>query len=68
MTPVWMMQVAVNQVVKMTAVRNALMCTARPVYMTLVMSSTLVTRRTSLRICRADFKNVLVNVIEVRVL
>jgi len=68
MIPMWMMQVAVNQVVKVTAVRNALMCTAWPVYMTLVMSSTLVTRRTSLGIRRVDFKNVLVNVIEVRVL
>jgi len=68
MIPMWMMQVAVNQVVKVTAVRNALMCTAWPVCMTLVMSSTLVTRRTSLRIRRVDFKNVLVNVIEVRVL
>ena len=68
MIPVWMMQVAVNQVVKVTAVGNPLMCTARAVYVTLVMSSTLVTRRTSLWIRCVDFKNVLVNVIEVRVL
>ena len=64
----WMMQVAVNQVVKVTAVGNTLVCTARAVYMTLVMSSTLVTRRTSLWIRRVDFKNVLVNAVEVCVL
>ena len=64
----WMMQVAVNQVVKVTAVGNTLVCTAGAVYMTLVMSSTLVTRRTSLWIRRVDFKNVLVNAIEVCVL
>ena len=64
----WMMQVAVNQVVKVTAVGHALMCTAWAVYMTLVMSSTLVTRRTSLRIRRVHFENVFVNVIEVCVL
>jgi hypothetical protein len=68
MIPMWMMQVAVNQVVKVTAVGNALMCTAWAVYMCLVVSSTLVTRRTSLWIHRVDFKNVLVNVIEVCVL
>jgi hypothetical protein len=28
MIPVWMMQVAVDQVIKVIAVRNALMCTA----------------------------------------
>jgi hypothetical protein len=65
MIPMWMMQVAVNQVVKVTAVGNALMFTAWAVYMPLVMSSTLVTRRTSLWIRCVDFKNVLVNVIEV---
>jgi len=64
----WMMQVAVNQVVKVTAVGNALMFTTRAVYVTLVMAGTLVTRRTPLRIGRVDFKNVLVNVIEVCVL
>jgi hypothetical protein len=68
MIPMRMMQVAVNQVVKVTAVGNTLMCTAWAVYMSLVMSSTLVTRRTSLWIRRVDFKNVLVNVIEVCVL
>jgi hypothetical protein len=36
--------------------------------MSLFMSATLVTRRTSLRIGRVHFKNVFVNVIEVRVL
>src|SRR3981081_1147882 len=36
--------------------------------MGLVMSTTLVTRRTSLRISRADFENVFCNVIEVCVL
>jgi hypothetical protein len=68
MIPVWMMQVAVDQVVKVIAVGNALMCTARAVCMSLFMSTTLVTRRASLRIGRVHFKNVFVNVIEVCVL
>jgi hypothetical protein len=68
MIPMWMMQVAVNQVVDVTAMGNALMFTARAMYMTLLMSSTLVTRRTSLWIRRRDFKNVLVNAIGVCVL
>jgi hypothetical protein len=64
----WMMQVAVDQVVKVIAMRNALMCTAWAVYMRLVMSITLVTRRTSLGVRRVYFKNVFVNVIVVCVL
>jgi hypothetical protein len=68
MIPMWMMQVAVDQVVKVIAVGNALVCTAWAVYMSLVMSTTLVTRRTSLWIRPVDFKNVFVNVIEVCVL
>jgi hypothetical protein len=68
MIPMWMMQVAVDQVVNVTAMGNALMPTARAMYMTLLMSSTLVTRRTSLWIRRSDFKNVLVNATGVCVL
>jgi hypothetical protein len=64
----WMMQVTVNQIVKMIAVGNALMCTAGTVYMSLVMSTTLMIRRTSIGICRVDFKDVLVNVAEMCVL
>jgi hydrogenase-4 membrane subunit HyfE len=64
----WMMQVAVNQVVKVITVGNALMCTAGTVYMSLVMSTTLMTRRTSIRILPADFKHVFLNVIEVHVM
>lgn len=66
--PMWMMQVTVNQIVKMIAVRNALMCTGGTVYVTLVMSTTVMIRRTSIGICRIDFKDVFVNVIEVCVL
>jgi len=61
----WMMQVAVDQVVKVIAMRNALVCTAWAVYVSLVMSITLVTRRTSLGVRRVHFKNVFVNVIVV---
>ena len=68
MIPVWMMQVAVYQVVKMIAVRNALMRTTWAVYMSLVMSTTLVARRTRFRIRRVHFKNVFVNMVEVCVL
>jgi hypothetical protein len=64
----WMMQVAVNQIVKVIAVGNALMGTAGTVYMSLVMSTTLVIRRTSIGICRVDFKDVFVNVLEMCVL
>ena len=63
-----MMQVAVDQVVKVIAVGNALMCTTWAMYMSPVMSTALVTRRTSLRIRRAHFKNVFVNVVGLRVL
>jgi hypothetical protein len=68
MIPMWMMQVTVNQIIEMTTVGNALMCTAGTVYMSLVMSATLMIRRTSIGICRGDFEDVFVNVIEVRVL
>jgi hypothetical protein len=43
MIPMWMMQVAVDQVVKVITVGNALMCTAWAMYMSLVMSAALVT-------------------------
>jgi hypothetical protein len=68
MIPMWMMQVAVNQVVKVITVGNALMCTAGTVYMSPVMSTTLMTGRTLIGICRVDFKHVFVNVIEVHVM
>jgi hypothetical protein len=64
----WMMQVTVNQIVKMIAVGNALMCTAGAMYMTLVMSTTVMIRRTSIGICRVDFQDVFVNVVETCVL
>jgi hypothetical protein len=64
----WMMQMTVNQIVKMITVWNALMCTAWAVYMSLVMYTTLVSRRTSIGICRVDLKDVFVNVIQVSVL
>ena len=68
MIPMWMMQAAVNQVIKVIAVGNTLMLTAWAMYMCLVMSTALVTRRTRFRIRRAHFKNVFVNVIQVCVL
>ena len=68
MIPMWMMQVTVDQVIKVIAVGDALMRTARAMYMSLVMSAALVTQRTRFRIRRAHFKNVFVNVIEVCVL
>jgi hypothetical protein len=43
MIPMWMMQVAVDQVVKVIAVGNALMCTPWAMYMSLVVSTALVT-------------------------
>jgi hypothetical protein len=64
----WMMQMAVDQIVKVTTVGNALMCTARAMYMSLVMSAAVVIRRTSLGIRRAHVNNVFVNVVEVCVL
>ena len=68
MISMWMVQVAVDQVIKVIAVGNALMCTARAVYMSLVMSATLVTRRTLLWIGHVHLKNVFFNVIGVCVL
>jgi hypothetical protein len=68
MIPMWMVQVAANQVVKVITVGNALMCTAGTVYMSLVMSATVMTGRTLIGICRVDFKHVLVNVIQVHVM
>jgi len=68
MISMWMVEVAVDQVINVIAMGNALVCTARAVYMRLVMSTTLVTRRTSVWIRRADFKNVFVNLIGVCVL
>jgi hypothetical protein len=68
MIPMWMMQVAVDQVVKVIAVGNALMCTARAMYMSLVMCAAVVIRRTSLWIRGAHVNNVFVNVVEVCVL
>jgi hypothetical protein len=66
--PMWMMQVVVNQVVNVITVGNGLMCTAGTVYMSLVVSATLMTGRTPIGICRVDFKRVFVNVIEVHVM
>jgi hypothetical protein len=63
MIPMWMMQAAVDQVVKVIAVGNALMRTARAMYMSLVMSAALVTQRTRFGIRRVHFKNVFVNVV-----
>lgn len=68
MIPMRMMQVVVNQVVDVITVGNALMCTAGTVYMSLVMSTALMTGRTLIGICRVDFKHVFVNVIEVHVM
>jgi hypothetical protein len=68
MIPVWMMQVAIDKVVKVIAVGDALMCTAWAMYMRLVVSAALVTRRTRVRIRRVHFKNVFVNVVGVCVL
>jgi hypothetical protein len=64
----WMMEVAVDQVVNVIAVGNLLVSTVWAVHMSLVMSTTLVTRRASVWIRRADFKNVFVNLIGVCVL
>jgi hypothetical protein len=64
----WMVQVAVNQVVKVITVRNALMSTAGAVCMSPVMSATLMTRRTLIGICRVDVQNVFVNPIDIDVM
>jgi hypothetical protein len=66
--PMWMMQVVVNQVVNVITMRNALMCAAGTVYMSLVMSTTRMTGRACIRIGRVDFQHVFINVIEVRVM
>jgi hypothetical protein len=68
MTVVWMMQMAVNQVVKMITVRNPLMSAAGAVCMGPLMSATLMSRRTLIGIRRVDFQNMFVNVIDVGVM
>jgi hypothetical protein len=64
----WMMQVTIHQIVKMIAVGNALMSTAGTVYMSLVMPTTLVIRRTSIWIGGVDLKDMFVNMVGVHVL
>ena len=63
MIPMRMMQAAVDQVVKVIAVGNALMRTARAMYVSPVMSAALVTQSTRFGIRRVHFKNVFVNVV-----
>jgi hypothetical protein len=64
----WMMQVVVNQVVKVITVGNALMCTTGTVYMSLVMPTTVMTGCALIGIGRVDFQHVFVNVIHVHVM
>ena len=68
MISMWMMQVVVNQVVNVITVGNGLMRTAGTVDMSLVMSTAVMTGRTSIGICRVDFEHVFVNVIEVHMM
>jgi hypothetical protein len=63
-----MMQAAVNQVVKVITVRNALMRTTGTVYMSLLMSTQLSTGGTFIGICRVNFERVFVNVVGVHVM
>ena len=66
--PMWMMQVVVDQVVTVITVGNRFMSTAGAMYMSLVMSTAVMTWRTLIGICRAHFKHVFVNVIEMHVM
>jgi hypothetical protein len=68
MFSMWMMQVPVNQVVKVVTVRNALMSTAGTVHMSLVMSTALMTVCASNWICGVNIKHVFVNMIDVHVM
>ena len=64
MIPVRMVQVALDEVVEVVTVRNALMAAVGTVRMSLLMAATLVVGCASLGVCRVDLEHMLINVIE----
>jgi hypothetical protein len=68
MVTVGMMQVTVDQIVDVIAVRNGLVATSGTVHVARLMSHALVLRRAAVGIARRNLEHVLVNVIAVRVM
>jgi hypothetical protein len=64
----WVMQLPIDQVVKVISVWNALVSAVWPVNMSLFVPNALMSHSTTLWICSADINDVFVNVIEVWVL
>jgi hypothetical protein len=63
-----MMQVAVDDIVDMIAVRYRFVSASRPVHMDCIMGAAAVVRRTLIRILRADLEPVLVYMIAMRMM
>jgi hypothetical protein len=63
-----MMEVAIDQIVDMLAMRYGFMAAVRPVSMSLRMACTLMFRRAAFRIGRTDFYNMLIDMAAVRVM
>ncbi|WP_186064821.1 hypothetical protein [Burkholderia gladioli] len=60
---VWMMQVAIDEIVNVIAMRHRFVAATRPVNMPRFMTTTLVVGRAALRIDAADLDHVLVNMV-----
>jgi hypothetical protein len=67
-SPVRMVQMTVDQIVDVVAVRNCLVPAAAAVYMTLGMPSTIVAGRAAVRMCGVYFNPMVVHVIPVSVM
>jgi hypothetical protein len=63
-----MMEVAVDQIVDVIAVRHRFVSAVRPVNMARIMGAAMVARRTLIRIFRTDLKRVLVYMIAMRMM
>jgi hypothetical protein len=65
MVAVRMVQVAVNEVIDMIAVRHRLMSAAGPMAMVFVMTTTAVPRSAAIRVLGTDFQHMLVHMVAV---
>jgi hypothetical protein len=68
MAAVWMVQVAIDQVVDMVAVRHGFMAAARTVLVTSLMAAAIVIRRAGVGIAAAHFDHMFVEMVFVRVM
>lgn len=68
MIAVWVMQVAVDQIVDMIAVRYRLVSASGPMDVIRGMGTTIMVRRTSIRIFRADLDPMFVDMVTMRMM